>query len=266
MDPGVNKADMFIPSNRGVALYKNFVISVTDDCKVFWTKADTGELVKTVQFDDMKTSHCALTSAPRSSTTRLIVGGSGGDRGARAHIDAFNADTGAHLWRTYSIPAPGEPGGDTWKGNTGAWKHGGGSFWQTGSYDPATKLTIWGTGQPVPMFDPEYRPGDNLFTNSTLAFDINTGKMKWYFQYTPGDFLDYDEIGINQLIDTKVNGEDRKIVAHFGRNGFFYTLDRNNGQFIDGPAVCREGQLDGRDRPQDRQAGGVRPEQGPADL
>jgi alcohol dehydrogenase (cytochrome c) len=232
MDPGSNKADMFVAANRGVTLYKNFVISVTNDCKVNWTKADTGELVKTIQFDDMKTTFCSLTSAPLVIDDKLIVGGSGGDRGARAHIDAFNADTGERLWRTYSIPAPGEPGGDTWKGNTEAWKHGGGSFWQTGSYDPATKLTYWGTGQPVPMYDPEYRPGDNLFTNSTVAFDVATGKMKWYFQYTPGDFLDYDEVGISQLIDTKVNGEDRKIVAHFGRNGFFYTLDRTNGQFI----------------------------------
>jgi alcohol dehydrogenase (cytochrome c) len=232
MDPGVNKADMFVTSNRGVALYKNFVISVTNDCKVNWTKADTGEMVKSVQFDDMKESHCALTAAPLVIGDKLIVGGSGGDRGARAHIDAFNADNGDHLWRTYSVPAPNEPGGDTWKGNTHAWEHGGGSFWQTGSYDPDTKLTIWGTGQPVPMFDPEYRPGDNLFTNSSIALDIDTGKIKWYFQYTPGDFLDYDEIGIQQLIDAKVNGEDRKILAHFGRNGFFYTLDRTNGQFI----------------------------------
>jgi alcohol dehydrogenase (cytochrome c) len=232
MDPGSNKADMYTASNRGVALYKNFVISVTNDCKVNWTKSDTGELVKTIQFDDMKTSHCSLTSAPLVIDDKLIVGGSGGDRGARAHIDAFNADTGQRLWQTYSVPAPNEPGGDTWKGNTEAWKHGGGSFWQTGSYDPVTKLTIWGTGQPVPMYDPEYRPGDNLFTNSTIALDTATGKMKWYFQYTPGDFLDYDEIGIQTLVDTKVNGEDRKIVAHFGRNGFFYTLDRTNGQFI----------------------------------
>ncbi len=232
MDPGTNKADMFIGSNRGVTLYKNMVISVTGDCKVLWTKADTGELVKTVQFDDLKTSLCTLTSAPLVVGDKLIVGGSGGDRGARAHIDAFNADTGERLWQTYSIPAPGEPGSETWKDNHNAWKHGGGSFWQTGSYDPATNLTIWGTGQPVPMFDPEYRPGDNLFTNSTIAFDVNTGKMKWYFQYTPGDFMDYDEIGINQLINTKVNGEDRKMIAHFGRNGFFYTLDRDNGQFI----------------------------------
>ena len=136
------------------------------------------------------------------------------------------------LWRTYTVPAPGEPGSETWKDKNNAWKHGGGSYWQTGSYDPTTNLTIWGTGQPVPMFDPEYRPGDNLFTNSTVGFDVNTGKMKWYFQYTPGDFLDYDEVGINQLIDTKINGEDRKILAHFSRNGFFYTLDRTNGQFV----------------------------------
>ena len=231
MDPGVAKADVWIPSNRGVALYKNFVISVTGNGKVLWTDRDTGQLAKTVQVDDPKNGY-SLTAAPLVIGDKLIVGGSGGDRGARDHIDALNADTGQPLWRTYSIPAPGEPGSETWKGDTNAWKHGGGAFWQTGSYDPALNLTIWGTGQPVPMFDPEYRPGDNLYTNSTIAYDVNTGAMKWYFQYTPGDFLDYDEVGISQLIDTKVNGEDRKIVAHFSRNGFFYSLDRSNGQFI----------------------------------
>jgi len=232
MDPAVNKPDMFLATNRGVALYKNFVISVTGDCRVLYTNRDTGELVKTIKFDDLKTSKCFLSSAPLVIGDKVVVGGSGGDQGARAHIDAFNADTGALLWRTYSIPGPGEPGHETWKGNNNAWEHGAGSFWQTGSYDPDLKLTIWGTGQPTPMFDPEYRPGDNLYTNSSLGLDIDTGKMKWYFQYTPGDFLDYDEIGIQQLVDTKVNGEDRKILAHFGRNGFFYTLDRTNGNFI----------------------------------
>jgi len=232
MDPGTNKNDVFIASNRGVTLYKNSVISVTADCKILYTNRDTGELVKTVQFDDFKTSKCFLSSAPLLIDDKLIVGGSGGDQGARAHIAAFNADTGALLWRTYSVPGPGEPGHETWKGDTNAWEHGAGSFWQTGTYDPETKLTYWGTGQPTPMFDPEYRPGDNLFTNSSIGFDVNTGKMKWYFQYTPGDFLDYDEVGIQQLIDTKVNGENRKILAHFGRNGFFYTFDRANGQFI----------------------------------
>jgi alcohol dehydrogenase (cytochrome c) len=232
MDPGTNKSDFLVAANRGVTLYKNFVVSVTGDCKVIWTNRDTGEVAKTVKFDDLKTSHCSLTAAPLLIDDKLIVPGSGGDQGARAHIDALNADSGALLWRTYTVPAPGEPGHETWKGNTNAWEHGGGSYWQTGSYDPDLKLTYWGTGQPVPMFDPEYRPGDNLYTNSTIGFDINTGKMKWYFQYTPGDFLDYDEIGISQLIDTKVNGENRKILAHFARNGYFYTLDRANGQFI----------------------------------
>lgn len=231
MDPGVDKADVWLASNRGVTLYKNYVVSGTATCKLNWTNRDTGELVRTIQFDDPKNG-CTLTSAPLLVNEKLIVGGSGGDRGARAHIDAINADTGDRLWRTYTVPAPGEPGSETWKGNNNAWQHGGGSFWQTGSYDPQQNVTIWGTGQPVPMFDPEYRPGDNLFTNSTVAFDVDTGKMKYYFQYTPGDFLDYDEIGIQQLIDTKVNGEPRKIIAHFGRNGFFYTLDRTNGQFI----------------------------------
>jgi alcohol dehydrogenase (cytochrome c) len=232
MDPGVNKEDMFLASNRGVALYKNFVVSVTGDCKVIWTNRDTGEVAKTVKFDDLKTSHCTLTAAPLLINDKLIVPGSGGDQGARAHMDALNADTGALIWRTFSIPAPGEPGHETWKDNNNAWKQGAGSFWQTGSWDPKLNLTYWGTGQPTPMFDPEYRPGDNLYTNSTLGLDPNTGKMKWYFQYTPGDFLDYDEVGINQLIDTKINNEDRQILAHFGRNGFFYRLDRANGQFI----------------------------------
>jgi len=157
MDPGIPKNEIFIPSNRGVALYKNFVISVTGNGKVLWTNRDTGELVKSVQVDDPKNGY-SLTGAPLVIGNKLIVGGSGGDRGARDHIDALNADTGQQLWRTYSIPAPGEAGSETWKGTNNAWKHGGGAFWQTGSFDPAMNLTIWGTGQPVPMFDPEYRP------------------------------------------------------------------------------------------------------------
>ena len=165
-------------------LYKNFVISVTGERQgACGPTRDTGEMVKK--------------RPGRRSNERLFADlGSAGHRrqadrrrqrwrrGARAHIDALNADTGQPLWRTYTVPAPGEPGSETWKDKNNAWKHGGGSYWQTGSYDPTTNLTIWGTGQPVPMFDPEYRPGDNLFTNATVGFDVNTGKMKWYFQYT----------------------------------------------------------------------------------
>ena len=107
-------------------------------------------------------------------------------------------------------------------------------MWQTGSYDPVNKLTIWGTGNPVPIYDPQSRPGDNLYTNSVVALDVNTGKLAWYYQYLPNDAWDYDEIGIQMLYDINVNGEPRKVVGHFGRNGFFYTLDRANGSFIKG--------------------------------
>ncbi len=231
MDPGIARTDVWIPSNRGTTLAGDKVISITGDGKVNWTNAATGELVNTVQVDDPGNGY-SLTTPPLAIGDKLIVGGSGGDRGARAHIDAIALADGKPIWRTYSIPAPGEPGSETWKDTNNAWEHGGGSFWMTGSYDPEQNVTIWGTGQPVPMFDPEYRPGDNLFTNSAVAYDVDSGAMKWYFQYTPGDFLDYDEIGVHQLIDTEINGEMRKVVAHFGRNGFFYVLDRTNGQFI----------------------------------
>lgn len=231
MDPGVDKADVWLPSNRGVALYKNFVISVTADGKVLWTNDETGELVKTVQVDDPKNGY-SLTTPPLVVGDKLLVGGSGGDRGARDHMTALHADTGEQLWRTYAIPGPGEPGHETWGGDNNAWEHGGGAFWVTGSYDPETNTSLWGTGQPVPMFDPEYRPGDNLYTNSTLAFDVDTGKINWFFQYTPNDFLDYDEVGTRLIIDAKVNGEDRKLMGYFARNGFFYSHDRTNGQFL----------------------------------
>jgi alcohol dehydrogenase (cytochrome c) len=231
MDPGVDKADVWIAAQRGLALYKDFVISPTGDGNINWTKADTGELVQTVQVDDPANGY-ALTAAPLVIGDRLIVPGSGGDRGARSHIDAISADTGEAIWRWYSVPAPGEPGSETWKDENNAWMHGGGAFWQTGSYDPESNLTFWGTGQPVPMYDPEYRPGDNLFTDSTVAINVDTGELAWYFQYTPNDFLDYDEIGTMLLIDTTIDGEPRKLVSHFARNGFYYDLDRTNGQFI----------------------------------
>jgi len=232
MDPGVAREDVWVPSNRGVSLYRNSVISVTGNGMVVWTNADTGEMLNSVQVEDPIATGYSLTAPPMAIGDKLIVPGSGGDRGARAHIDALNGDTGEAIWRTYSIPAPGEPGSETWKDDNNAWMHGGGSFWQVGSYDPELNLTYWGTGQPVPMYDPEYRPGDNLFTNSSLALNVDDGSIVWYFQYTPGDFLDYDEIGVQLLFDGQVNGEDRKVLGHFGRNGFYYNLDRTNGQFL----------------------------------
>jgi alcohol dehydrogenase (cytochrome c) len=144
----------------------------------------------------------------------------------------LDATTGEQLWRSYVIPGPGEPGHETWADDHDAWKTGGAGLWTTGSYDPGQRVTIWGTGQPVPMHDPEYRPGDNLYSNSAIAWDIDTGKMKWFFQYTPNESWDYDEQGVHMLIDAPFNGTNRKMVTHFGRNGYYYYLDRTNGSFI----------------------------------
>src|SRR5216683_634892 len=127
----------------------------------------------------------------------------GGTRGWLAGLDAR---TGNELWRWYAIPKPGEPGSETWKDKNNAWKTGGGGLWQTGSYDPATKLTIWGTGNPIPQYDPQARPGDNLYTNSAVALNVETGKLAWHFQYTPNDSWDYDENGIHLLYDTTIDG------------------------------------------------------------
>jgi alcohol dehydrogenase (cytochrome c) len=144
----------------------------------------------------------------------------------------LDAATGKVLWRKFTVPAPGEPGSETWKDKNNAWQTGGGAVWVTGTYDAATNQTIWGTGNPVPMFDPTYRPGDNLYTNSVISWDPDTGKMNWYFQFTPGDMWDYDEVGTHILIDGNVGGQVRKLITHSARNGFVYTMDRFNGQTV----------------------------------
>jgi len=157
--------------------------------------------------------------APLALKDEIVIGGSGGDRGLRNWVAALDPKTGDIKWKTYSIPAPGEPGSETWK-NPNSWQTGGGAFYVTGAYDPATNLTYWGSGNAVPAFDFTYRPGDNLYTSSALAFDAADGKIRWWHQYTPNDNRDYDETGSHIIIDTKVNGEDRKLLSHAGRNGF----------------------------------------------
>jgi alcohol dehydrogenase (cytochrome c) len=144
----------------------------------------------------------------------------------------LDAASGKLVWRKYVIPAPGEPGSETWKDKNNAWQIGGGAMWITGSYDPATNQVIWGTGNPVPMFDPTYRPGDNLFTDSMISWNPDDGKMNWYHQYVPGDMWDYDEAHSHILIDGQVAGQPRKLITHAARNGFLYTFERNNGQTV----------------------------------
>jgi alcohol dehydrogenase (cytochrome c) len=227
MDPGQGRLDR----NRGVALWGNLVISVTSqDARVVATDKETGKIVWEKDLRDQP--DIELDAAPLALKDSIIIGASGGDRGLRDWIASLDARTGELQWKTYSIPAPGEPGSETWKDKVNAWQSGGGAFYVTGAYDPATNLTYWGTGNPVPGYDAARRPGDNLYTSSVLALNAASGKINWYFQYTPNDNRDYDETGTHILIDTKINGEDRKVVSHAGRNGFEYFLDRQNGQFL----------------------------------
>jgi alcohol dehydrogenase (cytochrome c) len=230
MDPTVDRSTVWLPTNRGVALYGNQVISLTTDGRVISTDKETGKVLwdKLVRVADVDN----FTGPPLLVKDMIIMPSSGGDIGARSWIGAVDARTGNLLWRTYAIPAPGEAGHETWADDHDAWKTGGGAFWYAGAYEPATNLLYYGTGQPVPMYDPEYRPGDNLYTNSTLAIDADNGKIVWYFQYTPNDAYDYDEVGSQMIYDVTINGEPRKVLGHFGRNGFYYTLDRTNGSFI----------------------------------
>jgi alcohol dehydrogenase (cytochrome c) len=219
-------------ANRGVALWGNLVISdANHPARVIATDKDSGKVVweANVTFDQPALK---MTGAPLAIRDRLIIGASGGDSGVRDWIAALDGATGKVLWLKYTIPAPGEPGSETWKDNNNAWQTGGGALWVTGTYDVETNQTIWGTGNPVPMFDPTYRPGDNLFTNSATSWNPDSGQMNWYFQYTPGDMWDYDAVGTHILIDSEVAGQKRKLVTHSARNGFVYTMDRHNGQIV----------------------------------
>ncbi len=216
-------------TNRGAALWGNFVISAANSpARIVATDKDTGRVAWEVNMTTDQ-PELRITAAPLAVKDKIIVGASGGDSGVRDYVAALDGATGKLLWRKFTIPAPGEPGSETWKGNTNAWQTGGAAVWVTGTYDPATNQTFWGTGNPVPMFDPFYRPGDNLYTNSVISWDPETGRMNWFFQYTPGDMWDYDEVGTHILIDGEVAGQTRKLITHSARNGFLYTMERTNG-------------------------------------
>jgi alcohol dehydrogenase (cytochrome c) len=230
MDP---KQDRQMRS-RGAALWGNLVITGAGGFgnapRIIATDKESGKVVWESSFQD--TPDVTFTAAPLAIKDKIIVGAANGDTGVRDWIAGLDAKTGKRLWRQFIIPAPGEPGSETWKGNSNAWQTGGGAVWVTGTYDSDSNQTIWGTGNPVPMFDPTYRPGDNLFTNSAISYDPDTGKMNWYFQFTPGDSWDYDEVGTHILIDGQVGGQARKLFTHSARNGFLYTMERANGAMV----------------------------------
>jgi alcohol dehydrogenase (cytochrome c) len=233
-------------TNRGIAMYGNKILISTNDMRMIAVNRDSGELIWEV---DAKAPTDPATGTPSPKThgftgapivikTRagkeLVLQGesTGGQLGTRSWVGAWDVNDGKLAWRTFTIPAPGEPGSETWKDNHNAWRVGGGGVWQSASYDPATNLLFYGTGDAFPSFDPQFRPGDNLYTASTIALDADTGKITWYFQETPNEHWDFDTPSPKMLYDVNVNGETRKVVANFSRNGYYYTLDRNNGQFL----------------------------------
>ncbi len=217
--------------NRGLAIYGDTLYMGTIDGKLVALDAKTGGVVFTRQIVDT-TGGYSLTHAPLVLKDTLILGSAGGEYGIRGFIVALDPRNGDEIWRFHTIPGPGEEGHETWSGD--AWERGGGSIWLTGSYDPDLNLTYWGVGNPAPDWNGDVRPGDNLFTDSVVALDADTGDLRWYFQFTPHDEWDWDSVQVPVLADLEWEGRQRRLMLWANRNGFFYVLDRETGEFLHG--------------------------------
>jgi PQQ-dependent dehydrogenase (methanol/ethanol family) len=226
--PGLS-GDAVLGTNRGVAILGDKVFMVTDNAHLIALNRVTGSLVWEQTMPD-EPGHYGATSAPLVVKDMVITGVSGADEGIRGFLTAYKASTGERLWRFWTIPKKGEPGSETWKGKEPVW--GGGSTWLTGSYDAETDTLFWPTGNPWPDDDDRERGGDNLYTDCILAFDPATGKLKWHYQFTPHDLRDWDATEPSVLVDTTYQGEDRKLLLHADRNGFFYVFDRTDGKLL----------------------------------
>ena len=220
--------------NRGLAILGQTLFMTTIDAKLLAIDAVTGQPLWQKSVADPAAGY-AMTLAPLVVKDKVIIGVAGGEYGIRGFIAAHDAATGEEAWRFYTIPAPGEPGHETWADGGDAWKYGGASVWLTGSYDPAVDLTYWGIGNPGPDWNPAQRPGDNLYSDSVVALDPDTGELKWHFQFTPNDDYDYDAVQIPVLVDLPTtSASSGKLMLWGNRNGFFYVLDRVTGEFIRG--------------------------------
>ena len=220
--------------NRGLAILGDKVFLGTLDSHVIALDAKTGNVVWDVTAAD-HTKGYSFTLAPLVIKNMVLVGISGGEYGIRGFIDAYDTGTGQRKWRFYTVPAPGEPGSDTWEGDS--WKIGGSPAWITGTYDPETNTTFWTTGNPSPSNRGEGRGGDNLYSNSLLALDADTGKLKWHLQFTRHDEHDYDATQVPVMVDGfAVGGEKdaggKKLILQANRNGFFYVVDRVTGKLL----------------------------------
>lgn len=217
--------------NRGVAVLGDRVFLQTDHAHVIALHRLTGHLLWDVEMADYR-QHYGATGAPLVVNDLVIAGVSGGDEGIRGFLDAYKASNGEGVWRFWTVPEPGQPGSETWVGK--AWEHGCGATWLTGTYDPEARLLYWPTGNPCPDYNGDERKGDNLYTDSVIALDPSTGKLKWHFQYTPHDLHDWDANQTPMLVDAEFRGRKRKLLAQGSRNGFFYVLDRLTGEFLMG--------------------------------
>ena len=215
--------------NRGMAIVGNTLFMGTIDAHLIALDATTGRPLWNTEVAKAASGY-AITHAPLVIKDKVIVGTAGGEFGIRGFIAAYNIRTGKEMWRFYTIPGPGEPGHETWAGDS--WKTGGGSIWMTGSYDAALNLTYWGVGNAGPDYNGDVRLGDNLYTSSVVALDADTGKLKWYYQFSPHDEFDFDAVQVAVLADMPWKGQPRKVMLWANRNGFFYVLDRSTGQFL----------------------------------
>jgi len=215
--------------NRGVAVWRNRIFMETDNAHLLCLDARSGNLLWDVPYTDGNPNYGA-TSAPLVVKDKVIVGTSGGDDGVRGFVAAFDAESGKEAWRFWTIPAPGEFGSSSWPGES--YKLGGGTTWMPGTFDPELNTIFWGTSNPAPDFDGGPRPGDDLYTDCLLALDPDTGKLKWYFQFTPHDLFDYDAVETPVLVDAIFRGQPRKLIVEANRNGFLYILDRTDGAFL----------------------------------
>ncbi len=215
--------------NRGVAVWHNRVFMETDNAHLLCLDARSGNLIWDVAYASWNKNYGA-TSVPLIVKDKVLVGTSGGDDGVRGFVAAYDANTGKLAWRFWTIPAPGEFGSDSWPGQL--YLRGGGTTWMPGTYDPQLNLIFWTTSNPAPDFEGSVRPGDDLYTDCVLALDPDTGKLKWFFQFTPHDLFDYDAEETPILIDAVYKGAPRKLVVQANRNGYVYVLDRTNGKFL----------------------------------
>ncbi len=233
--------------NRGLAMRGDTLYMATIDSKLIAIDAKTGAPLWQVQVADPAAGY-SMTLAPLVVKDKVIIGVGGGEFGIRGFLAAYDAATGKQVWRFYTIPAPGEPGSETWQDGGDAWEHGGGPVWVTGSYDPALNLTYWGVGNPGPDWAPTQRPGDNLFTCSVIAIDPDTGRLAWHFQFSPHDGHDYDSTQVPVLVDLPTRTPSSgKLMLFANRNGFFYVLDRATGKFVRGNAFVKVNWASGLD-------------------